>query len=416
MDPYMPMHNSTAMLPWCRLLMLLKDLNPQAACDNALRDVAPLFARSVYQGATQTRPAFYYCQLNSVSFLLLDGTTRNDQALLLTAGYVGTAHPAIRNPQNAYLNEAARQIVQTLKDANFPPPVNLRIGGYSLGGAVAAFVPWWVRESGWGDDRGNIIAFGSPKSTGFRNAQTLGVNDRMTRLMCDNDPIPLFPPDPLDYPAIIALVGPIHAARLANFVHCGHGTLISNEGVLSAGNVPTMGGLSFGVSMANWLFDIETTAGNPHALAEYEKRLMLMEAAHAHAFHVPAAPLQRNEEVARNELTARERQVADAIAHTGAVQGHDPVILPRDKIFYWIRIGRIHCVGFGDKLITITNTKRRAIRLANAGNDFLRVLQRQAVVDPVSITNQFGNYFLAAASIDSGFQPVLSTTMPSIGN
>jgi len=416
MDPYMPMDNSLVLLPWVRLMMLLKEDNPQQACDNALREVAPPLSRSMYAGPTQTRPGFYYVQLNSVSFLLIDGCTRNDQALLVTAGYVGTAHPAIRNPQNFYLNDAAAQIVNTIKNANFAPPVNLRVGGYSLGGAIAAFIPWWVRESGWGSDRGNIITFGAPKSTGFRNAQTLDVATRMNRIMNDDDPICLFPPDALSYPAIIALLGPVHAARVSNFVHCGRGTILTREGTLSAGLQPSMPGLSFGVSLANWLFGMETTLGNPHGLAEYEKRLMVMAGNNARSVHIPEARFQRNEEVARNELNEQERRVADAIAHSGAVQGHDPVVIPTENAFWWQRVGRINCVVFGGKLITITNTKKRAQRLARSGNDFIRTLQKQAVVDPVSITQQFDAYFLLATAIGNGFNPVMQTVIPALGN
>jgi len=416
MDPYMPMDNSLCLLPWVRLLMLMRDANPKAALDNALGAVAPPFSRSMYEVATQTTPAWYYAQLNGVSFLLIDGVTRNDQAILLTAGYVGVAHPAIRNPQNAYLNSAAQAIVMNLRNAGFPPPVNLRIGGYSMGGAIAPFIPWWVRTSSWGDDRGSIITFGAPKCTGFRNAQSLDVATRCHRVMCDDDPIPLFPPSALDYPAVIALVGPIHAARIANFVHCGRGTLLSREGTLAEGTQPSMGGVAFGVSFSNWLFAVENDPANPHALNEYEKRLLTMAQNNAHAFHVPEAHFQRNEEVARNELTQAEARVAEAIAHSGAVQGHDPVVIPTENAFWWQRVGRINCVVFGGKLITITNTKRRAQRLARSGNDFIRTLQKQAVVDPVSITGQFEEYFTLAMQENSGFRPVLQTVFPAVGN
>jgi len=416
MDPYMPMHNSTALLPWCRLLMLMKDANPQQALDNALRDVAPPFGRSMYIIGTPTCPAFYYAQLNGVRFLLIDGIEGLNQAILLTAGYVGTVHPAIRNPQNAYLNDAANNIVTVLKNAGFAPPINLRIGGYSTGGAIAPFVPFWVRQSGWGDDRGNIITFGSPKSTGFRNAQTLGVNDRMTRVMNDDDPVPLFCPSALDYPPIIAVVGPVHAARLSNFVHCGGGVILSAEGAFTRGVVPPTTVTTFGTNIAAWLFAQESGPPNRHSMTEYEKRLIIMEQNNAHAFHVPQARPQRAEEVQRPEMNQQERRVVDAIAVRGVQQGHDPVVIPHDKIFRWVRVGRINCVAFGDKLVTITNTKKRALRMANSGNDFLRVMQRQAVVDPVTIVAQFDSYFQFAADAGAGFAPVLATVFPAIGN
>jgi hypothetical protein len=370
----------------------------------------------MYWEATQTRPAFYFASLNNQRYLLIDGATRPDQALLLTAGYVGTAHPAIRNPNNAYLNDAAHAIVDLIRTNGFAPPINLRIGGYSLGGAIAPFIPFWVRESGWGDDRGNVITFGAPKSTGFQQSRVLAMNDRCTRIMNDDDPVPIFCPSAVDYPAIIALVGPIHAARLSNFVHCGRGTILSREGEMTAGTVPPMTVTTFGTNLSAWLLSQETGAPNTHSLTEYEKRLMLREERNARAVHIPEGNIQRNEEVARVEMNQVERRVEDALALRGFAQGRDPVILPPDKIFHWQRVGRINCVVFGDKLITITNTKKRALRLANSGNDFLRVLQRQAVVDPVTITSQFDAYFLLAAAGGTGFSPIMATVFPAIEN
>jgi hypothetical protein len=132
--------------------------------------------------------------------------------------------------------------------------------------------------------------------------------------------------------------------------------------------------------------------------------------------HIPQAPVQRQEQVARNEMNAVERRVVEAVAHAGFVQGHDPVVLPRDKIFKWVRIGRINGVMFGEKLVVITNTKKRALRLANSGNDFLRVMQRKAMVDPVSMGQQFHDYLVIAQQAVAGFHPPLQTQFPTIGN
>lgn len=416
MDPYMPMDNSLVLLPWCRLLLLLRGPAPQQALDNALRTIRPPFFGSMYRAATPTCPGFYYCQMSQASFLLLDGAVGLNQAILLTAGYVGTAHPAITNPSNFYLRDAATEVVTAIRAGNFPAPINLRIGGYSLGGAVAPFIPFEVNRQGFGSDRGNIVTFGAPKTAGFRNNQTLNVNDRCVRLMCDNDPVPIFPPGAIDFLAIIALVGPIHAARLSNFTHPGRGSVISNEGIITAATTPSMGNLDFGVNLANWLWATEEHQDNAHALTEYEKRLLLMEGRNAHAFHIPQAPIQQQAELRRNELNAEERRVVDTIVRTGRNQGLEPVILPVEKIFRWVRVGRINCVAFGDRLVTITSTKKRALRMANSGNDFLRVMQRQAVVDPVSMTQQFINYFTFAVQGDIGFQPALNVIMPPIGN
>lgn len=416
MDPYMPMDNSTVLLPWCRLLLLLRGAAPKQALDNALRDIRPPLFGSMYRAATPTCPGFYYTVHSNATFLLLDGATALDQAVLLTAGYVGTVHPAITNPSNFYLRDAATECVTAIRASGLPAPNGLRVAGYSLGGAIAPFIPFEINRQGWASDQGSIITFGAPRTAGFRNNQTLDVANRCVRLMCDNDPVPLFPPGAADFLPIIALVGPIHAARLSNFTHPGRGSVISSEGVISAATIPSVSNLDFGVNLSNWLWSTEQLQDNAHALTEYEKRLIIMEGNNARAFHIPQAPIQRNEEVARNELNQQERRVVDAIVTTGRRQAEEPVIIPPDKVFRWIRIGRINCVAFGDKLVTITSTKKRALRMANSGNDFLRVIQRQAVVDPVSMTTQFETYFAFAAALGGDFRPVLQTVFPTIGN
>jgi hypothetical protein len=416
MDPYMPMDNSSVLLPWCRLMLLLRGPTPKQSLDNALSTIRPPSFGSMYRAATPTCPGFYFAQRNGAAFLLLDGAVGLNQAILLTAGYVGTAHPAITNPSNFYLRDAATEVVTSIRADNFPRPNNLRVCGYSLGGAIAPFLPFEFNRQGFGDDRGNILSFGAPKTAGFRNNQTLGVNDRCTRLMCDNDPVPIFPPGAIDFLAVIALVGPIHAARLSNFTHPGRGSVINNEGIITAATVPAVSNLDFGVNLANWLWSTENGQDNAHALTEYEKRLILMEGRNNRAFHIPQAPIQRQAELQRNELNPQERRVVDTIVTTGRRQGIDNVSLPVEKIFRWVRVGRINCVAFGDKLVTITSTKKRALRMANSGNDFLRVMQRQAVVDPVSMTQQFINYFQFAVQGDLGFRPALNIIMPPIGN
>jgi hypothetical protein len=415
MDPYMPLTNSTAALPWCQLLLALRSPNAADLIRQKLASMPSPITNQTYYPGTPQRPAFWYGRGDSFSMLLIDGATTVAQATLLTAGYLGTTPPTIRNPQNVYLNDMAEQIIGILK-ASQAPPVNMRIGGYSLGGAIAQVIMTAMPVLEWGDDRGNVITFGSPKVHSQRVNAVMHLGGRCQRYMCDDDPVPLFPPNPLDYPAIIGIVGPFYAARLANFDHPTGGTILSREGTMTPGVIPSVSGLSFGVNLANWLFDIETLGGNPHALAEYEKRLLVMEANNARAFHVPQGHIVPEGQVQRNDLTQAERRVADAVAHAGQTQGHTPIVIPVNRIFKWVRVGKINCVAFGDKLITITNTKKRALRLANSGNDFLKVLQRQAVVDPVSITTQFVNYFEFATNPASGFAPIMNTVFPAIGN
>ena len=99
MDPYLPMHNSTTLLPWVRLLQLLRDANPQQAIDNAVRDVCAPLMRSFYSPPNNAHTGYYYGQLNAVCFLLLDGCSDAGQAILLTAGYLGPSAPAHTQPR-----------------------------------------------------------------------------------------------------------------------------------------------------------------------------------------------------------------------------------------------------------------------------------------------------------------------------
>jgi len=416
MDPYWPMSNSTTLLAWCRLLMKLYGANPLFDIGAVMRALPGQFVDHRFFPATPNYPRFYYARFDDKCFLLIGGTENLAMATQVIAGYLGRIPPDIRNPQNEWLNDSAEAIVQAIRDAGFVSPSQLRVCGHSLGGSLGCLIAPAGHVAEWQPASSHVITFGSPKIHSFRNNRIIRDTNQIVRVMNDNDPVPLLPPNALDYPAILSIAGPIHSARLAMFDHPVDGWIMAIDGSMRSGNVPNVSNLSFGVNLAAWLLDLDAIQNNTHSLNEYEKRLISQEQNQIRQNHLPGHAIPAPPQSNRHEMTQQESRVLEAVAQRQRQQNEPPVTIPKERFFEWVRVGRIHCVAFGGKLITITSTKRKAKRLANSGNDFLRVLQRQAVVDPLSIVTQFDSYFQYAAAIGTGFRPVMQTVFPALGN
>ncbi len=66
---------------------------------------------------------------------------------------------------------------------------------------------------------------------------------------------------------------------------------------------------------------------------------------------------------------------------------------------------------FGDQLFAFAGNKKRARHLARAGNDFLRSLPKQAVVDPQTLIDQFISFLNAAVQPNGPSRPPINTSL-----
>jgi len=100
------------------------------------------------------------------------------------------------------------------------------------------------------------------------------------------------------------------------------------------------------------------------------------------------------------------------IARQGEAQNTIPVSIPTGQTFTAFRNEGIWMIAFGDSIVAIAPTKRRARALARLGNEFLRRLLVQAVVDPDVMETQLAAWLTSAQDPTSGIVPTLQTTIP----
>jgi len=76
-----------------------------------------------------------------------------------------------------------------------------------------------------------------------------------------------------------------------------------------------------------------------------------------------------------------------------------------------LRQGKIWTVVFGDKIVCQGVREDTCRHLCRVGNDFLRSLPKQGLVDPISLAEQFQNFLLFATAAESEWIPKLKTNL-----
>jgi hypothetical protein len=163
-----------------------------------------------------------------------------------------------------------------------------------------------------------------------------------------------------------------------------------------------------------WLANQDIGVDSGHSIQVYAARLRTMVPLQP---ALPLAvirnpPMPRHPQPAAREIVQHAAAVAGTIVSVARQQMEGPLIIPTQNLFIAVRVGKIWRVRFGGVDVAIAPFRRRARGLALAGNNFLRRLQREAVVSPEDLAIQFTAYLAAASDPESGFRPQLNTTVP----
>lgn len=411
--PFPPHGTSQCALLLARMIANLRNANAQPLNDAIIREFTGELISSNFKAATDECPARYFAKNRDQSILVIDGTTTMTQARRLFAGYGGTLGIPSLDPQNDYLNAAADIVANELIATGFSTTVQFFFGGWSLGGAIAHLVPMRLQVPGWRASDFHVASFGAPRSAGRSQTsaiQTFATNERW---MTANDPIPLVPPRPLDFPGLPLIVGAGAAITFAAFTHCGGGRSMEINGEITPSILPTFAANNFLASLATWYLQWDQGQDPQHSIAQYITRLERSEAFYT---HTQGRAINRAEAPANapvHQVQRHEAVVAQAIINLERQQGMDPVDIAPQRRFIARRVGRVWMVFLGDSLISMPGSRRAARSLARHGNEFVLSLQNKAFVNPQGIIGGFQDYLALAATPDAGFRPVLQTTLPA---
>jgi len=406
-----PGNNVELALFHVRNLRQMRSAGPKFNIDAALQPLLRDGFNSTYYPATDLLPAWYWGGNNVRQIVYFDGVTTARHSAGLIAGYSAGPDPVTPVQRNTWLNAWADYVLLLRSQGHAQDSEYLDLVGYSAGGAVAVFLAdMFVRRRSL--VRRKVITFGAPRSGTPLMRERLS-RSSVTRWMNDADPIPLIPPRLTDCPALIAVQSPLTAVRWGNYVHQAGGIELDSVGTMTPATLPSLASMDVIGSLASWYFQEVEDPTNPHALNTYEQRLQLA----LGTFAVPRLAEggigggEDADENDRRDITRDQARTRAAIQDAGHAQNAVPIVVPELQLFQAVRLNRIWCVYFGDTLVIQAPREDRARHIARAGNDFLRSLPKQALVDPIALVTQMEQFLLFASTPGSGFTPTLRTNL-----
>lgn len=396
-----------------RQLAQMRSLAPQTNIESAITADLGDTTLVSYFPPLANRLAFWFGGNRTRKILYIDGVTTNDQANRLMDGYGnGLGIPVVLG-NNIWINQQRDAIINAFTLATLTNAEYVDLVGYSAGGAVALAIREVFRSMG-APPKCKVITFGAPR-TGQENIRDGLSNAAICRWMTATDPIPLLPLRLQDAPHIAAIYSLGRIVNWSFFVHARGGVEVYSDGTVAPSVLPQAAAANPVSSVASWAWSQEGDPNNPHGINTYIAYLTAAEA----KYNTPASQIAREapaEVPARTDRAetnlARER-VESAIATAGHVQNARPVVIPDAQLFSVFRQGRIWYVALGDRIVFTTANKRTARHIARAGNDFLRSMPKQALVDPDALKDQIEAFLQLAGDPSSGFSPTINTTPPS---
>jgi len=395
----------------CARLMSLRALDPAGAMNAVL---APLFGdgyQSQWEPATALRPTVFIAGNLARKFVFIDGANNTAQGNAMIDGYGGGTAFASFNGKNQYLHDIADWILNRIATSALDKPEHLDFAGYSLGGAVATLCKMKLVQQ-QSTYKSKVITFGAPRAGNAQEMATLA-NSPIARYMNDADPIPLLPPRPSDIPLLLPALGVLTLQRYSTFVHSEGGIVLFANGGTAPGVLPPIASMSAVTSLGAWYFQAAGDANNPHALTRYFANLTMAItlAATPAQQNVDDAPREQQGEANRVKMTREQRRVVGAIHAQGHAQNSVPQVTPEVTLFKAFKQGQIWYVGFGNAIVFTAPIEKRARHIARAGNDFLRSMQKQALVDPFTLLDQMEEFMRLAVDPSSGFSPTVKTNL-----
>jgi hypothetical protein len=388
-------------------LMELRSLNPAASLNAVL---APLFGngyQSQWESGTALRPAAFFAGNNHRKVMWIDGVSTNAQANAMMDGYSGGTSFGAFNGKNQYLHDTADWFFNRFQNSALVKPDHLDFVGYSLGGAIATLLKYKLVQT-QSTYKSKVVTFGAPRAGNAQVAAALS-NSPIARYMADADPIPLLPPRVTDVPLLIPFLGTLTMIRYQTFVHTEGGIVLFANGGTAGLVLPPIAAMNPAGSLGAWYMGVENDPNNPHALTTYAGRLdtAIALAATPSQQNVAEAPREQVQEADRKDMTKEQRRVVGVINAQGHAQNRTPAITPPARLFKAVHVGAVWYVEFGGEIVMTAPIETRARHIARAGNDFLRSMQKQAVVDPVTLLSQFTTFLELAADPASGFSPTI---------
>jgi len=406
-----PVRNPTLGRFHCRRLAELRGAAPRVSIEAAVSAETNAFTQAVQYIPTPDQLDAMFVTSGNHGIVYIDGVKTERHANLLLDGYGGTVFNPGTPPRNLWCQTMLEQWKTNGIFAQIQEKEHLTLAGYSAGGCFALVLAWEMRRLQT-TTKIKVFNYGSPRVGGPEFRDSLSTFP-IVRWMVDSDPIPLLPLRLQDAPAIAAVYSVIKILAWSNFVHTNGGVSLDSVGATAESVVPPLAAANPITSVVSWMMGVTNAPNNPHALTTYNGRFDLNAQLQAGAPPRPVniAPGELPTDDRRQDVNRQRVVIAAKIVEAGQAQNGPIVQAPDDAFFKPLRQGKIWYVTFGDRIICAAPIEKRARHICRAGNDFLRSLPKQAVVDPEALVDQFIAFMERASDPTGGFVPQINTSI-----
>lgn len=393
------------------MIRQMRALNPQANMDALLSTELPNGFVSHYYPPDATHVGVYVGGNRQRQIAYFDGIHSASIGAQLMGGYSRAGGLIVINGPNTWIESNLPYYLDKVGPGRQGPSEHLDLVGYSCGGAVATCLAWRLKLNA-SVQKTKLVTFGAPRPGGPDVRDTLSMFP-VARWMTNADPIPLVPPRLQDAPQFAAAVPIGVMLSWSNMVHTQGGIVVKPDGTTVADVEPITAAMTPGTALADWMFGLESGGNNPHAISTYAA--YLLEA--TKQYDTPrsktrdVAPREDKTEDRKGDVNKQRDRVVTAMRvaqhQQNSIIANQPVIV----LFRPQRMGRLWAVVFGDKVVAQGVREDTCRHLCRAGNDFLRSLPKQGLVDPITLAAQFESFLAFATAPESDWLPKLQTNL-----
>lgn len=394
-----------------RMLQQMRALNPKANMDALLSQELTNGFQSAYYPPTSAQLGVYVGGDNTRKIMYIDGVNNTLHATQLIAGYQFHAGVGLINNLNLWIDANKNYYLGLMSAGHMSATEYFDFVGHSAGGAVATGLHWELQRLGDVRKR-KVITFGAPRC-GVSTVRDALSRSAIARWMTPGDPIPLVPPRLQDAPQLAAIIPVLTFLSWSRFTHTQGGIQVDASGNTFATDLPTESSVDTAASLADWFTSEENDPANQHVMPRYVANLQAAVA----RFVTPrqkvreVAPAEQPADDKKKDVNRQRDRIVTALSNSQRTQNAQIVNQPIIVLFQPIRQGRVWAVGFGEKIVCQGVREDTCRHLCRAGNDFLRSLPKQALVDPIALAAQFESFLAFATAPESEWVPKLQTNL-----
>lgn len=346
---------------------------------------------------------------NGYALLLHQGASSPVQGSRLENGWRQAINYSVLGGANPYLVNMAITLSNQANLVEAMSKPRIVVAGHSLGGAASEVLT--LRQTSLGVTFGmSCVTYGSPKPGPDTFSSACDGLD-ICRWMNDDDPVPFIPPHQTQAPLYFALLDNVGRLNCNRYCQTRGGVNLFVHGDVSTRDLPSHDLENVQLNIGAWLVSLALGTSSPHAMGEYNARLFDRRGLSL-GNPPPVRPTTHSgkpEEASTRENARAADEALNALNLLIREGNNTPTVIPRQAAFTYQKVGLVWCTFLHGDQIAVGPTRRRASRLANLGNQFVKRLQTEGIVHTNALSYALSEYLRQATNPDGDFKPVMRT-------